>query len=343
MVRIAIVTAVFALAGCSTYREAEVVERSWDPKPVRTTPRAPSPPPRVREHIVARGDTLHGIAFEHGVSLDELARWNALSPPYTIYPGQRLALSGASRALPRTAPPVERTTTYAVPSAAPAAPVLLEPAPAPARIAAPPSRVATTPATPSAPIRAPRRAPPPPGAPRTTTPAVSASSRAEPAQATAIAPTAPPASSVPATPAAPKPAPAAAIAPAPSRAVGGVVWRWPALGSVIAGFRAGDPARQGIDIRGRGGDAVLAAADGQVVYSGSGLAGYGELIIVKHAGEFLSAYAYNRKRLVAEGDAVRAGQAIAEMGRRGGGADALHFEIRRDGQPVDPMQFLPRK
>ena len=86
---------------------------------------------------------------------------------------------------------------------------------------------------------------------------------------------------------------------------------------------------------------MLAAADGEVVYSGNGLLGYGELIIVKHAGEYLSAYAYNRKRLVGEGERVRAGQPIAEMGRRGGALDALHFEIRRDGQPVDPLQFLP--
>ncbi|HET9482645.1 MAG TPA: peptidoglycan DD-metalloendopeptidase family protein, partial [Xanthomonadales bacterium] len=103
------------------------------------------------------------------------------------------------------------------------------------------------------------------------------------------------------------------------------------------------PARQGIDIRGRGGDPVLAAADGEVVYSGNGLLGYGELVIVKHAGDFLSAYAYNRKRLVAEGERVRAGQPIAEMGTRGGALDLLHFEIRRDGQPVDPLQFLPAR
>ena len=85
------------------------------------------------------------------------------------------------------------------------------------------------------------------------------------------------------------------------------------------------------------------AADGEVVYSGSGLRGYGELIIIKHSPEFLSAYGHNRRRLVNEGEHVRAGQPIAEMGRTGADRDMLHFEIRRGGNPVDPAGFLPRR
>ena len=127
----------------------------------------------------------------------------------------------------------------------------------------------------------------------------------------------------------------------PARTVGGVRWRWPAQGTLVERFAAGDPARQGIDLRGRAGAAVVAAADGEVVYSGNGLVGYGELIIIKHSAEFLSAYGHNRRRLVAEGERVRSGQAIAEMGRAPNGFDALHFEVRRAGRPVDPLQFLP--
>ena len=106
---------------------------------------------------------------------------------------------------------------------------------------------------------------------------------------------------------------------------------------------AGDATRQGIDIAGRAGDPILSAADGVVVYSGSGLVGYGELVIVKHSDEWLSAYGHNRKRLVAEGQRVKAGQPIAEMGRSGAPRDELHFEIRRNGRPVDPLQFLPAR
>lgn len=104
---------------------------------------------------------------------------------------------------------------------------------------------------------------------------------------------------------------------------------------------AGDATRQGIDIGGNAGDQVLAASDGTVVYSGSGLVGYGELIIIKHSDEWLSAYGHNRKRLAQEGQRVKAGQPIAEMGSSGANRDELHFEIRRNGKPVDPLQYLP--
>lgn len=120
-------------------------------------------------------------------------------------------------------------------------------------------------------------------------------------------------------------------------------WRWPTAGDVVSRFVAGDPTRQGINIGGAAGQVVNAAADGVVVYSGAGLIGYGELVIVKHNDEFLSAYGHNRKRLVAEGESVRAGQPIAEMGRSGAARDMLHFEIRRKGKPVDPLAHLPRR
>jgi lipoprotein NlpD len=121
-----------------------------------------------------------------------------------------------------------------------------------------------------------------------------------------------------------------------------VKWRWPASGSVVGRFQA-DSAIPGVDIAGKAGDPVVAAADGVVVYSGNGLVGYGELIIIKHNDSFLSAYGHNRKRLVTEGQQVKAGQQIAEMGSSGSTHDELQFQIRKDGSPVDPLDYLPSR
>lgn len=139
----------------------------------------------------------------------------------------------------------------------------------------------------------------------------------------------------PAVPAAPPGPPSASIAGAPS-------WRWPAHGQIVGRYVAGDQTQQGINIAGDAGQPVQASADGVVVYSGAGLVGYGELIIIKHNDEWLSAYAHNRRRLVNEGTRVKAGDTIAEIGRTGASRDMLHFEIRRNGKPVDPLVFLPR-
>jgi lipoprotein NlpD len=120
-------------------------------------------------------------------------------------------------------------------------------------------------------------------------------------------------------------------------------WIWPTEGRLLSRFRANDPARKGIDISGRPGQPVVASAAGQVVYSGSGLIGYGELIIIKHSDRMLSAYAHNRKRLVSEGQQVTAGSKIAEMGTNDRNQALLHFEIRVNGTPEDPLKYLPRR
>lgn len=120
-------------------------------------------------------------------------------------------------------------------------------------------------------------------------------------------------------------------------------WQWPANGRITSGYSATDPMRKGIDLDGKLGEPVAAAKSGNVVYAGGGLAGYGELIIIKHDEQFLSAYGHNSKLLVREGDAVKAGQKIAEVGSSGTDSNKLHFEIRRDGKPVDPLQYLPKK
>jgi lipoprotein NlpD len=120
-------------------------------------------------------------------------------------------------------------------------------------------------------------------------------------------------------------------------------WKWPTKGRLHRTYNAGDPARNGIDIVGKEGQAITASSGGQVVYSGNGLIGYGELIIIKHSEKMLSAYAHNKVRLVKEGDQVSSGQKIAEMGRNSGNEQLLHFEIRVHGKPVNPLTYLPKK
>jgi len=127
-----------------------------------------------------------------------------------------------------------------------------------------------------------------------------------------------------------------------TRQAGGVSWRWPTAGSVARPFDS-SATRRGLGIRGQVGQAVVAAADGEVVYSGTALIGYGELIIIKHSATMLSAYGHNRQRLVAEGDRVRAGQPIAELGLDETDEAILHFEIRRNGQPENPLSYLPAR
>ena len=125
--------------------------------------------------------------------------------------------------------------------------------------------------------------------------------------------------------------------------VGRVSWHWPTSGKIIETFSSKSSTRKGIDIAGRLGQKIKAASAGRVVYSGSGLRGYGKLIIVKHNEQYLSAYAHNRKLLVKQGDKVKLGQGIAEMGRSGAERVKLHFEIRREGNPVNPMRYLPKR
>ncbi|OYY73614.1 MAG: hypothetical protein B7Y40_08640 [Gammaproteobacteria bacterium 28-57-27] len=129
----------------------------------------------------------------------------------------------------------------------------------------------------------------------------------------------------------------------PGEPIGTIAWIWPTEGRVVSTFKAKDATRKGIDIAGVVGQKILATADGEVVYSGAGLAGYGKLIIIKHDARFLSAYAYNEKLLVSEGQRVKSGQVIASMGLEMVDKPRLHFEIRLDGQPIDPLRQLPRR
>ncbi|GAB1266356.1 peptidoglycan DD-metalloendopeptidase family protein [Aurantivibrio infirmus] len=120
-------------------------------------------------------------------------------------------------------------------------------------------------------------------------------------------------------------------------------WQWPVNGTLLATFSGPQSLNNGIDIGAKKGEPVFAAAAGTVVYAGDGLRGYGNLLILKHNDNYLSAYAHNQRLTVAEGDSVKAGQKIAEIGSSGTNNDKLHFEIRHDGKPVDPLRFLPRR
>ncbi|MBK6007405.1 peptidoglycan DD-metalloendopeptidase family protein [Ramlibacter ginsenosidimutans] len=191
---------------------------------------------------------------------------------------------------------------------------------------------------------------PPPGGTAVAVAPPASSPASAPAPAVAAQPPASAASSAPrpvasAAPA-PAPAPSSTPAPTPPASTGpddDIAWGWPTVGAgtVLAGFD--EQKNKGLDIGGRAGDPVLAAADGRVVYAGAGLRGYGNLIILKHNNTYLTAYAHNQSLLVKEDQAVRKGQKIAEMGSTDTDRVKLHFEIRRQGKPVDPTRYLPAK
>lgn len=283
---------------------------------------------------VVKGDTLYSIAFRNKVDFRDLAQWNSVAAPYTIHPGQRLKLAPVAtaetvvaRSRPRgpVSPPlanVQTVTPVHASSAPPAASAPMFESVAATAAASSSSKPASPAAAAAAPIVT---VPPKPAAPAAAT-------------TTSVVPVAGVKTPSPAV--LPPPAPAQAVSAGPSRAVSGVTWRWPAQGTLIKRFQTGD-AIPGIEIGGNAGDAVHAAADGVVVYSGNGLVGYGELVIIKHSDSFLSAYGHNSKRLVKEGQRVTAGQQIAEMGSTGATRNELEFQIRKDGNPVDPLGYLP--
>jgi len=315
------------LGGCAT-SPAPVVDRSMGADAASRYSQAAGD--HVNGHltgsgyVVARGDTLYSIAFRHGMDYRALAARNGIAPPYVIYPGQVLRIDVA--AAPGTPARVARTPTppreTRPQSNAPVfETVLNEPEPI-IRGGPPASSTSVAVAT---------RAEPASGA---------NADNAQPAPPPPVAIQTPAAANPPANTAAMKPLPQ--IASGKTRSVDGIAWQWPADGAVISGFQDGNGGSgAGLDIAGSAGDPVRAAADGVVVYSGNGLIGYGELIIIKHSDSYLSAYGHNRKRLVKEGEHVRAGQLIAEMGSSGAPREELHFEIRKNGKPVDPTDYLP--
>jgi lipoprotein NlpD len=352
------------VAGCATRRPAPVEDRVAARAPQAASAARVAAPVDARSpatYTVKRGDTLHQIALDSGLDYRELAAWNNIENVNRILPGQVLRLAAPGAPVPTqeasdgvTTAPL-RTPPAIVegrPSAVAAAPMTLPPV-ASASATAGGSNLKTSPKAVKEPYSeqavheldlAASAAPAPPDALALAAPgAVRNDAKPElraPAQPL-------PSSPAPAQPLASPARAGTAVPPAstgPSAATSGdadqLDWTWPAKGKVVAGFSE-TANLKGIDIAGTAGEAVRASAPGRVVYAGSGLRGYGKLIIIKHNGTYLSAYAHNREILVKEGQQVTRGQKIAEMGNSDADQVKLHFEIRRHGKPIDPAKFLP--
>jgi lipoprotein NlpD len=319
---------VFLLAGCATNQQAPVIERV--PQAKKTTPAAKPAAVaktaaaekdwRPDNYVVKKGDTLYGIGLEFGYDYKEIAQWNNLQPPYVIRIGQALKLKES-----KTAEGAATTTAAAQPEAVVATPIKSEPAAAPKPIGEPPLKTE----------------------PKATKEPYSEQAIAAPAAKSAEPPAKPieiPAKLEPVKPVdtVKNETPAEKASPSPEGGDDAVDWGWPAQGKVLAGFNEAAGSK-GLDIAGTQGQPVMSAGAGKVVYSGSGLRGYGKLVIIKHNKTYLSAYAHNSQILVKEGQEVTKGQKIAEMGNTDTDKVKLHFEIRKLGKPTDPAKFLPEK
>lgn len=318
------------LTGCATTKSPAPVAERTRPAPSPTSDKAeqaaaPAPPKVARPgyYIVKPGDTLIRIALDNGQNYRDIAAWSGLENPNLIEVGQEL----------RVRPPEAGAVTKPVTSSS----VEVKP-------------VAGAGAVPLVPADGVRREPlggrlpysekawAQAQAQKPETPVVVA--RAEPKPEVKAEPVRPEVKAEVKTEAKPEPKPEARTDDAKANGGNGTIeWGWPASGRIIAGFN--ETSSKGVDLAGKPGDAVLAAAGGRVVYAGTGLRGYGKLVIVKHDNSYLSAYAHNQTLLVKEGQAVTKGQKIAELGDTDSDRPKLHFEIRRQGKPVDPGKYLP--
>jgi lipoprotein NlpD len=255
-------------------------------------------------YYVRSGDTLYAIAFGYGLDPKSVANWNGISSPYVIYPGQKLQLSA----------PTSGTRNSAGSDG-----VQVSGIKSPGQTT---TRTVTSPAPAKTVKPAPKTSAPVESVDKTSNKAATSSTKKTTTNSTGKATAS---KSTVVNTADPK------------------GWKWPTKGPVRRSYVAGNPARNGVDIVGKEGQSVIASSAGQVVYSGNGLIGYGELIIIKHNDKILSAYAHNKVRLAHEGDKVSSGQKIAEMGRNASDEQILHFEIRVHGKPVNPLNYLPKK
>jgi lipoprotein NlpD len=325
----ALLALTIVLAGCAARTHAPVDDQS---RGIR------EPTAEYRE--VVAGDTLYSIAWENGRDYRELAAWNHLAPPYTIRPGQKLRLRPPAglreEAAPDDAPDVHIVksgeTLYGIARATGNEPDEL----AAWNNLSPPYTLSVGQ---TLRLTSPTRARPAPA--KSQSGAKATGGREQPPRtARAEAPK-------PHTKGEPNkqeaaPTASRSHAPAAKRTAAVEQWSWPAEGALLERFNA-NGRNKGIDIGGNRGAPVHAAAAGHVVYQGSGLRGYGQLIIVKHNADYLSAYAHCDRTYVREGDVIKRGQKIAEMGSSGADRVKLHFEIRHRGNPVDPLAYLPRK
>lgn len=258
-------------------------------------------------HTVKKGDTLYSLALEHGQDYRDIAGWNYITDPNLIAIGQVL----------RVLPPQSEATSTAVTTAPINSGAVVEQRPLDGA-----STLVVTPAANTAVLKREPRVNKEPYSDALYT----SLQKPQAAQTTASAPSA-------ATP-----APTSTTA-TETASTDGLSWIWPASGKVIGNFAQS----KGVDIAGKAGDSVLAAADGRVVYTGNSLRGYGNLVIIKHNTNYLTAYAHNQKILVKEQQEVKRGTKIAEMGKTDSDVVKLHFEVRRQGSPVEPLNYLPKK
>ena len=322
---------VATLAACAANRPAPVSDARpaspitstlvGNPSIVKPAPTA-APVEMVKQHIIQKGDTLISVALANGLDYRELAAWNNIVNPNVIRLGEvlRLAPPGSVAAASPSA-----ASEQAQPGSPVATPLIITPVPS------------ATPLVNTEKMKTEPRA--------VTVPYTDQAYAKLSADAAAAAAPSPVATiAAPTAPVSPTPTAASANVTAPTSAPvnDDVDWAWPIQpvpkGKIVATFTE---ANKGVDISGSKGTAILASSPGKVVYSGAGLRGYGRLVIIKHNATWLSAYAHNEKILVAEGEEVKKGQKIAEMGSSDADQVKLHFEIRKQGKPVDPMKFLP--
>jgi murein DD-endopeptidase MepM/ murein hydrolase activator NlpD len=285
---------------------------------------------------VQRGDTLIGIARRHGVALAPLAVANGLAPPYVIRPGQVLHVPGAAA----VAPPVGLATggsSLGVSQAMAEAPPAITPPPASAAQGVEARAVVAEALPPPGP-------PPPPPSASLASPPQAAPVAAATAEASAT-PRAGPSARTTASPAAETARAAPREAAPPARRLPPGRFAWPVRGPVVSGFgdKGGGLVNDGINIAAPRGTPVRAAAEGTVIYAGNGVRGFGNLVLIRHEGGWVTAYGHNERLLVRQGQAVGAGEEIARVGSTGAVASPqLHFQVRRSGRPVDPAAHLSR-
>ncbi|MCD9523445.1 peptidoglycan DD-metalloendopeptidase family protein [Photobacterium carnosum] len=281
------VTCVVLLSACSSHTPAPVSNLAKDYSQLQRGSFHGS------YYTVQKGDTLYFISYMTGRDVKDIVKLNRLPYPYTIYPGQRLAIPTADSqgrtnnvvVMPIIAPSAAKTVTQTVHK-----PVIKKPV-----------------------------------VQKTTNKPVAKQEAKEYSEKTKVNK---PVTSKPVT--------------KPTSHVSSSGWAWPVKGKIIEGFSNADNGNKGIDITAARGTPIRATSAGKVVYAGDALRGYGNLVIIKHSEDYLSAYAHNDKILVKEQQSVKAGQEIATMGSSGASSVRLHFEIRYKGKSVDPMRFLPK-
>lgn len=321
------------LAGCASKAPVPVSDPQA-PVRIEGSKAAQSAMPAGKLYTVKKGDTLFGIAREQGVNLRDLAAWNNLDSTYRIAVGQQLRVSPPAAAVPASAPSLDGTEVRPIAGGGVVVARSLDGAPAAGAV---PPAPTLSPGNTETLKRTPKGGKLPysednlallklqDGPPM---PAVAP----QPAQTPAVA------NPPPEKPATPAPAPAAMADS------GGIDWGWPAKGALLANFSDSGAGAQemskGIDIAGKVGDPVQAAAAGKVIYVGV-FPKHGNLVVLLHAGGYSSVYAHNSRILVKEGQMVRRGQRIADLGNSDADQPKLHFELRQQGKPVDPLKFLP--